>query len=460
MSDKELINICLEEISHKLGHDDPGSLRQRDIEHLCAEIEKRTGILISLSTIKRLLNGQYNRLPQTATLNAITAYLGYQSWQDFKVKNQGLRQSQPDSLRQPFDELRVMKPDGLTVESENQQSVDLQGVSLSLSKTGLKKGWRWLSYKTVVLGVAVTLLLMMVSLKYFSRTASFSEKDASFSVKKITSNDIPNTVVFSYDLSKADGDSFFIQQSWDTDRRVRIDKNKNTLTDIYYEPGYHNAKLIVNDKVVKTIDVSIPTNGWFFYSKQAMFKGLPTYIHPASAVKDGVLALSTEDLISNKIDTLHENAYAYTFFPEKFDAGSDNFSFKTRIRFKEIRNVKCPVIMHEVFGQSNSLFFFTTLPGCTGNIDARIGEHYLSGKTNDLSAFGCDVRQWHDMEVVVKNKEAKIYIDQKEVFSKTYTKSPGLITGLTFMSNGLCEIDNIELKGLDGKIVYQNDFNE
>jgi hypothetical protein len=62
--------------------------------------------------------------------------------------------------------------------------------------------------------------------------------------------------------------------------------------------------------------------------------------------------------------------------------------------------------------------------------------------------------------VIVKNKEARFYIDQKEIFSKSYTRSAGLITGLTFSSNGLCEIDHIELKGLDGKVFYENDFNK
>jgi hypothetical protein len=50
MSDKELIKICLREISHQSGYADPGSMRQRDFEHLSAEIEKGTGILISIST--------------------------------------------------------------------------------------------------------------------------------------------------------------------------------------------------------------------------------------------------------------------------------------------------------------------------------------------------------------------------------------------------------------------------
>ena len=60
-------------------------MRQRDLEYLCERIEESSGILISLSTIKRILNGQYNRLPQVATLNAISVYLGYADWPAFKA---------------------------------------------------------------------------------------------------------------------------------------------------------------------------------------------------------------------------------------------------------------------------------------------------------------------------------------------------------------------------------------
>jgi hypothetical protein len=429
MSDKELIKSCLWEVSRKSGFDDPASLRQRDLEHLSAEIERSTGILISVSTIKRLLNGQFNRLPQVATLNAISIYLGYDSWQDFKLKGHEKINGVGEPAPIPSDP-----------PSRNEK--------------------RGIPFKVIALGIAVILFLMIVSYSHFSKPDTIHEKDISFSVKKITSNDIPNTVVFTYDVSKLKGDSFFIQQSWDRERRVRIEKNGHTLTDIYYEPGYHNAKLIVDTKVVKTIDVSIPTNGWFFYSKAALFRGLPTYIHPEKPVTDGALSLRPEDITNSKIDPQHENFYSYTFFPEKFNVSSDNFRFKGRIRFKEMNNVMCPVIMHEICGQTNALYFFTTLPGCTGNINANVGEHFMSGKTTDLSGFGCDVRQWHLIEVIVKNKEARFYVDQKEIFSKSYTKSAGLITGLIFTANGLCELDDIAVEGLDGKIVYENDFNK
>jgi len=428
MSDKELIKICLREISDKLGYGDTAALRQRDLEHLSAEIEKGTGILISISTIKRLLNGQFNHLPQAATLNAITTYLGYHGWQDFRMKRQG------------------------EINGTNQ---------LKPAQTGPfeKSKRRWISYNVAIPLIVSALFLVIVSYNYFLKPGVINEKDIAFSVKKITNNDIPNTVVFNYDISKVKGDSFFIQQSWDRDRRVRIEKNNHTLTDTYYEPGYHNAKLMVNDKVVKTIEVSIPTNGWFFFSKPELFRGLPTYIHPAAVIRNGVLLLTPEDIINSKIDPHDENFYSYTFFPGKFNVTSDNFIFKVRIRFKELKNVTCPKIMYEVTGESNSLYFFSTLPGCTGSIDANVGEHFMSGKTADLSGFGCDIRQWQDVEVVVKNKEATFYINQTKIFSKSYTKSAGLITGLVFSSNGLCEIDQIELKGLDGRVVYESDFN-
>ncbi len=423
LSDKELIKICLYEVSRKSGYADTKTLRQRDFEFLSGEIEKSSGTLISISTIKRLLNGQFNHLPQAATLNAITAYLGYESWQEFRKTKQ--------------HEHGLNTTDGAAIRKKRKLPI---------------------SYRIFIPVVAAILFLLSASVVYLLKHDTVKVKDVSFSVKKTTNNDIPNTVVFSYDVGKVSGDSFFIQQSWDRDRRVKIEKNKHTLTDIYYEPGYHNAKLIVNDKVVKTIDVSIPTNGWFFFSKPGLFKGLPAHITPKTPVKNGVLSLTRNDIISSKVNPELDNFYSYTLFPEKCEVGSDNFILKVRMRFKAIKNVACPIIIPEVCEQNNSLYFFTTLPGCTSNTAVNVGEHLLSGKTTDLSAFGVDIYQWQDIEVIVKNKQAQIYIGDRKIFSTAYTKSAGLITGLAFMSNGLCEIDNISLKGLDGKVVYENNF--
>src|ERR1700722_9051996 len=85
LSDHELVKICMTALCEKAGFSDTAALVQRDLQTLADAIETRTGVLISLSTIKRLLNGQFSRLPQIATLNALAQYLDYPRWPAFRI---------------------------------------------------------------------------------------------------------------------------------------------------------------------------------------------------------------------------------------------------------------------------------------------------------------------------------------------------------------------------------------
>src|SRR5688572_4838980 len=234
---------------------------QRDYELVSARIEEQTGILISVSTIKRLLNGEFSRLPQAATLNAISGYLGYKDWYEYRST---------ETREQPVH--TETKPAGSNL------------VSALKSLTRSRK-WRLITAFGIMAGV----ILLAGFLKGASKPISGIEK-ASFSVKKTTRNDIPNTVVFSYNIDDVKADSFFIQQSWDENRRVRIYKKTYTVTDIYYEPGYHKAKLIANDQVIRSFDVSIPTGDWFFYAVDKGPKRDVEYIRGIDPVKNGVLS--------------------------------------------------------------------------------------------------------------------------------------------------------------------------
>ena len=78
----------------------------------------------------------------------------------------------------------------------------------------------------------------------------------------------------------------------------------------------------------------------------------------------------------------------------------------------------------------------------------------MKGKTNDLSALGSEVRIWQNVEFKVQNKNATISINGAKVFSANYHRSCGLITGIGFISNGLCEVDSLEMKTIEGKEIY------
>ena len=419
-----LVNICMAELCKKVGFADSKKLVQRDLVYLCDRIESQTGVIISLSTIKRLLNGQFSHIPQIATLDAIAVTAGYQNWPDLKIK----------------------------------KSLDGNGRAEKerLGSAGSKKFFNAGRIFSVALLVAVIIVFWVIMTTGKSGLGNIDK--ARLSAKKVTGNDIPNTVVFSYNIDSVQADSFFIQQSWDRNRRVRVYKHKYTLTDIYYEPGYHVAKLIANDKIIKTVDVSIPTNRWFFYAKEGIAKGQPKYITPAVGFKDGLLKLTKDDLLQSKIDIQKENVFINVYFPSRIESSSDNFVLKFRIKVDVLKNDPCPSFAAEVFCQRYFMFFTSTLKGCASELFGQFGENVLNGKTSDLSALGSEVKTWQNVEFRVVNRNVSISINNIKVFSSGYHQSCGLITGLGFISNGLCEVDSINLKTPNGKDIYRTDF--
>lgn len=428
MTEQELVKQCLGDICRKNGFEDLSVMTQRDFEFISSEMEERTGTLISVSTIKRLLHGEFSRIPQSATLNAISSYLGFKSWQEYKLSQQSPAKTTVKEIKPALPEKRP--------------------VTVSVS-------WKWLGFTLVTAGIIVFLSFVRLTPKHASNFST-----ASFGARKTTENAIPNTVVFNYNIDGVQADSFFIQQSWDRRRRVRIYKNNYTLTDIYYEPGYHVAKLIANDTIIKTVDISIPTDKWVFYAKESGFKNNPRYIKSANPIKDGSLVIDKKSLDSSQINPADEKVYLYTYFPKNISVSSDNFTLKARVRMKEVRNAQCPFIMYEVYCQRYFMYFKSFQKGCASESDAQFGDKVLNGKRADLSSLCADITRWNDIEMTVRNRQVSISINNELVYTSAYNHTAGLITGLGFISSGLCEVDFTELKGAGGKVVYSNDFNQ
>ena len=431
-----MVKICMAELCKRAGFPDAEKLVQRDLNFLSEWIESRTGVLISLSTIKRLLNGQFSRLPQIATLDALARCIGYQNWQAFRM-----------------DKTTDAMPSGAT--DTAMPVTDVVSRQPSRSKSHFLFNARFL----LVAGILLLATLGLLAVIRVRKPGVLHAETAQFSFVKVTRNDLPNTVIFRYNIDDVNADSFFIQQSWDRHRRVRIFKKNYTLTDIYYEPGYHTAKLIANDKIIKTLPVSIPTDRWLFYAKERRPLSQPHYVLPAKSSIDGSMQMTADDLANSKIDPQKDNEYLQVYFPSAIVYSSDNFTLTCRIKVNECGNTSCPFLMTEIFCQQYFMYFQNTLKGCTGALGVQFGDNILNGKTHDLSTLGTDVRTWQNLEMEVKNKKVSIRIDNVEVFSTAYEKSCGLITGLGFISNGLCAVDFVQLKTADGKDIYSNDFN-
>jgi len=420
----ELVRSCLTELCAREGFPDPGKLVQRDLAALCDILESKTGVLISLSTMRRLLNGQFSRLPQIATLDAIAVAAGYQNWRDFTLSK--------NSAKTPDTATNDRTPQPVAPKRRSRTRYIIAGLVLILASIG-------------------TLAVIMSS-----RPGPANIDKAHFSATKVTGNDIPNTVIFRYNVDSVKADSFFIQQSWDRNRRVRVYKNNYTLTDIYYEPGYHTAKLIADDKIIRTVPVSIPTDRWLYYAIENVPGGKPKYkyIQPGHDPDTGTIKLSLEDLLNSKVDIQKGNTICVVYSPSKLQYSSDNFILRCRVRVKEVNNESCPRLGCEIYCQHYFMIFNSTLKGCTSELQAYFGEHVLDGKNNDLSGLGANLREWQDMEFSVKDKKVNIRINGADALISAYTQSSGLITGIGFISNGLCEVKFVDLTTAEGKTIY------
>lgn len=448
VNERELVLLCINELCIAAGFQDTSQLVQRDFDFISDSIESKTGVLISLSTIRRLLNGQFSRLPQVATLNAMAKYAGYVNWQDFRSKK-----NTPVNIAEPS---QAGSAASQTIAPESPQRATTAAFPMA------RRSHSGISYAKYLVAGGILLLLtggLLAMLSTRKPNGVSNIEKASFNFVKTTKNDLPNTVIFNYNIDDVNADSFFIQQSWDHNRRVRIFKGSHTLTDIYYEPGYHTAKLIANDQIIKTQPVSIPTDRWFFYSKEKITSSFPKYIQ-SSGIHNGSLVLNKENIINSKTDITKENVYVQCYFPSDIKFSSDNYRVKFRVRVNDLNNNPCPNLMFEVMVQRYFAFFTATPKGCASENSVEFGEKYDNGKEKDLSALGIDVRNWQNVEVSVQDKKATISVNDKVVYTSGYTESNGLITGLGFISNELCEVDFVNMETLDGKVIYANNFDE
>ncbi len=423
MDDKQLVGLCVDELCEKMGFVDRSKLLQSDLEHLSYLIEEKTKVVISLSTIKRVVNGKFERLPQVSTLDALTIFIGYSGWQDFKA-----RKSQSGT-------------EGAIRSKANS------------SAEGRKKRWPE-NYRYPVIVLSAILIFFVI----FKIITGSAKQDVAFSVQKMVAEGVPKNVIFKYNIDNVDGDSFYIQPSWNPKKRIKINKHNYTQTETYYEPGYHTAKLICDNRILQKALVHIPTNDWVGYSKINFYDPYPEYFKAGTIIRDSVLGISLNGLKATNIETGKDRVYYYACFPDSLQIDSDNFSLTARIRMRPVKNTLCPWIISEVYSE-NSFFYFTgTIAGCTSESEAVFSEKHLNGKTNDLSAFGFDVMNWKQVQIFVRNRMARISVEGKEVFNTTYERPGGLIHGMGFGSNGLCEVDYVQLSDSSGNIIYRNDF--
>ena len=392
-------------------------------------IYDHTDIRLSTSTLKRIWSPNHQNMPHPGTLDALAKFVHFQNWYEFK-KQTLVQNSKKANKNTP------------TLFRLNKRHLMGAGIFLLIPITlFLLSSWNKNTNPNFVL-------------------PDFSNHDILFTSKK-QSEGIPNSVIFNYDVSNLPHDSAFIQQSWDSRMRKRIKKEDQFYTCQYYYPGYFQAKLVLNDQIVKQHPVHITTNGWQTLVQNSIYAPIPTYIPKEAVSRDNQLHI-TPEIVSKYVLSIENNSY-WTNYYNVQDFGisdADDFVFEAIVKNDiEEGGLTCQFTQITIIGEHGRFVLPLAAAGCVGEIKLVASDVALDSKNNDLSSFGRDLSQWQRIRCEVQKKNVNIFLDNELARNLKYNDSVGKIVGLRFKFHGPGAIRFVQLRDKDDTILFEEQFN-
>lgn len=394
-----------------------------DFEKLSDAIAEKTGVSLSVSTLKRIFGKvQYKSKPALSTLNALAQYLNYNDWRDFIAKN---TEKEPEASQVASD---------VTLQPE-------------------PKKW---NYRIWAFSILSLISLSILGFLVMSKKPKYTADDFSFRSKTMLAEGLPNSVVFDFDASKAsDQDSVFICQTWDIRRKVLVNKNDKHHSAIYYYPGYFRAKLMIGEQIIKEHDIQIKTDGWLGVI-EAEWGVPPLYFKSSEILRPGGVEVN-EDLLQKYNLPLSPEAPLIRLFNQKDLKGilTNNFTFETELKsdFTGAANA-CQRVEVLLQAKDDILILPIVQKACVGDVFVAAYGHFAESKKADLSGFGTDPSQWTKLKIVCKNGLMRFYINGKVVYKAQITHDPKEIVGVQYRFNGMGAVRNTWLEGATGRVEF------
>jgi hypothetical protein len=421
-TERELILLCRTRIEQILNWGDSSLWTNSDFELLSDKIFEKTAVRLSISTLKRIWGKvKYDNSPTAATLNALANFLGYASWRDFESEQN-----------------RTGITNG-TSAIEHKAEAPVAAASPEPKKAN-RTLVRALTMVAVIAASTVVVLLLVKG----RSPHRFDPALATFGHREVT-DDLPNSVIFEYDVSAYDADSAFIQQNWDPNRREKVSLDGNQHTSVYYEPGYFQAKLIVNDTIIKQDDVWIKTKGW-----RGIIESTPSpiYVADADIRVNGKLAY-TSQLIREKIGSpVFNKRGASLQNVQDFGVDLKSFDFETLVRNTSTPEESiCRRVVVTLLTNGGAIIVPLSTKGCISELGILTPSGWKSGKDNDFSAFGCDFVKPEKLQIALHDSVFTTSLNDMVIFTEKQKNLKGQIVGMRIAFEGAGEVDYVKLNG-------------
>lgn len=400
---------CLEKVEMRLKRGPGTKWTGYDFEQLSNEIQESTGVLLSVTTLKRIWGKlKYTSLPAITTMNTLARYTGSSDWNAFKQEMAG-----------------HVAEEALPSEPEGRQKAS--------------------NYIFWLIGSLLLTIIALFAFFYPAPRENAEPASYSFSSNKILSAGLPNSVIFNYKVPESGKTSVFITQSWDESRKVEVSRKNHVFSSIYYEPGHYNAKLMVGDVVMKQHELLIKSMGWMAMANNE--SGTPVYFRPKEILKGNKVVVDDKLLAKYNLAKPHSAPLIRFFNVQDIEGiASDNFTFETSIKGSAGNyGIPCQKMEVSLMGKDDVMSIPLCSKGCVGDLSLYAWGQVMESKTADLSGFGCDLDDWVKVKLESKNGITNIFVNGRLAHAVKHSGRPVSIIGVRYSFNGAGSVQDTRL---------------
>ncbi|MEQ8583082.1 MAG: hypothetical protein RIC30_10895 [Marinoscillum sp.] len=390
------------EIEQKLGWGPGLDWHSSVFSELSEKVFEACQVMLSATTLKRFWGVvNHDSVPSISTLDTLSQFCGYENWRDFKQN----------------------------------------------SSRKIKKQSHFPKKSLYVTAGFLLALLTVVLIGNKRPGAEELPEGITFSSRTLART-YPNSVVFDLDLQGVQSDHIHIQQYWDPTRTISISDDQQQATGIYYFPGYFRAKLLIDDEVVASHDLFLKSNGWI---GTVEYTPVPKYFR--LGMSDQKELFYPEEIGTEVKGSKDPLMTVYHFVDDLGEVSGDHFTLKATLRNTyDDQWAVCQSVGVYVLGTKGAMIIPFSRVGCSSDNNLMLNDVFLSGKANDLSAFGVDLSDFTEVAIEVEDRNVVVSVGGEVVYQSAYQKTMGRLVGLRFKFLGLGEVATYSLTS-DGKDV-------
>ncbi|MBX2815076.1 MAG: hypothetical protein KTR24_03730 [Saprospiraceae bacterium] len=383
----------------------------KDFDQLSALIFESTHKQLSVTTLKRVWGrAERSSNPSQTTLDILAEFAGRSSWRSFLAA--------PTSLS--------------SVEKDH-------------SANGRRSNAVWIAMPLLLVVAYFSISALLNKTATSLTPPSFEASEMRFK-SKVISNDLPNSVVFAYDVSRTPiGTKIAIQQDWDASKRIPISREDSIATCIYYRPGFFKAKLVVDSSIMLRDDVFITTRDWLGLIRD---DPTPIYFDHSEVNLAHEISIRRDLLLQYGRDPNTEDVNISLYNVNDFgDIHTHNLDISMSVSntHTESRH-RCRGAYIYLLFDGSAISIPLVSKGCIAQIDVMTFDEYVDGSTNDLSAFGVDIDAFQHLQFVGQDSSLQVYLNDVPVYKMKAPPEPLHFKGMSVHFEGTGTIRGVQVR--------------